>query len=352
VIYRLKSFITLIVLGISLVVITSCSPGNKTLDLIGPPYSKELINNLPFNALPKENFEFGYFTSPNGYELRYGKALIESPKGTIILISGQSEFIESYFELINDFNDRNYDVWIMDWYGQGGSEHRSLNHTRAENNFLNDQKDLQKFVYEVVINFDQELLSIVAHSMGAHIVLSAIQNGFIELDKVVLSSPMITIRTGAFSHGLSSLVANTASNLGADWWFAPGNAEWTDKSTYRAEDNENTSDPIRSFLKQNWRRHAEHTRKSYGVTLGWINNYVQSRDRILGSKNLVNVKTRILMTVPGLDVLVLPEDSLKLCDVIYNCSSIFYAKARHELYLEKDLIRDKWIKDILSWISE
>ena len=42
--------------------------------------------------------------------------------GTIILQQGHNEFIEKYYETIQEFIDRGYSVICFDWRGQGMSE--------------------------------------------------------------------------------------------------------------------------------------------------------------------------------------------------------------------------------------
>ena len=52
---------------------------------------------------------------------------INSAKGTVILQSGRTEFIEKYYEVIEEFISRGYCVAAMDWRGQGLSERTSKN---------------------------------------------------------------------------------------------------------------------------------------------------------------------------------------------------------------------------------
>jgi lysophospholipase len=42
-------------------------------------------------------------------------------RGVLVLLSGQTEFIEKYFEVIDELRGRGFDVATMDWRGQGGS---------------------------------------------------------------------------------------------------------------------------------------------------------------------------------------------------------------------------------------
>src|SRR3954464_2310839 len=42
-------------------------------------------------------------------------------RGICVLLNGQTEFIEKYFEVIDELRGRGFAVATMDWRGQGGS---------------------------------------------------------------------------------------------------------------------------------------------------------------------------------------------------------------------------------------
>ena len=52
--------------------------------------------------------------------------------GTVAIFPGRAEFIEKYFEVAADLRERNFDVVVLDWRGQGGSDrlaaHRGKGH--------------------------------------------------------------------------------------------------------------------------------------------------------------------------------------------------------------------------------
>ena len=47
-----------------------------------------------------------------------------NPKGTILLQQGHNEFIEKYYETIEEFIERDFSVIAFDWRGQGMSDHQ------------------------------------------------------------------------------------------------------------------------------------------------------------------------------------------------------------------------------------
>ena len=52
---------------------------------------------------------------------RFPAAPDVAARGVCVLLNGQTEFIEKYFEVIDELRGRGYSVATMDWRGQGGS---------------------------------------------------------------------------------------------------------------------------------------------------------------------------------------------------------------------------------------
>ena len=64
-----------------------------------------------------------FFIKPvDGVNLRIAIWNETSSKGTILLQSGRTEFIEKYYEVIQEFINRGFCVALMDWRGQGLSD--------------------------------------------------------------------------------------------------------------------------------------------------------------------------------------------------------------------------------------
>src|SRR5579872_7460691 len=52
---------------------------------------------------------------------RFAAAPDVPPRGVCVLLNGQTEFIEKYFEVIDELRGRGFAVATLDWRGQGGS---------------------------------------------------------------------------------------------------------------------------------------------------------------------------------------------------------------------------------------
>ena len=75
------------------------------------------------NPIP-DDAKVGGVDTPDGVSIRYAhwQAVKRPSKGTILILTGRTEFIEKYFETVNDFRKRGFGVLVFDWRGQGGSE--------------------------------------------------------------------------------------------------------------------------------------------------------------------------------------------------------------------------------------
>ena len=78
----------------------------------------------------------------------------EKSIGTILLQQGHNEFIEKYYETIQEFIDRGYSVICFDWRGQGMSD-RMIDDINKSfiNDFKRHDKDLEKILGEIIDPF-------------------------------------------------------------------------------------------------------------------------------------------------------------------------------------------------------
>ena len=90
------------------------------------------------NFLSPENGKTFYFRTQDGVRLRVSIWNQSPSKGSILLQSGRTEFIEKYFEVIKEFIDRGFCVAMFDWRGQGMSERLITDQNKA---FVEDFKD-------------------------------------------------------------------------------------------------------------------------------------------------------------------------------------------------------------------
>ncbi len=98
-----------------------------TLDLGGlRAFARRVFEKMDLIGLPENPVPQGAITVPilaqDGLTLRAARWAGSAPRGTVVILLGRGEFIENYFEVVEELLTRRFDVVIMDWRGQGLSE--------------------------------------------------------------------------------------------------------------------------------------------------------------------------------------------------------------------------------------
>src|SRR3984885_4243812 len=117
-------------------------------------------------------------------------------RGVCVLLNGQTEFIEKYFEVIDELRGRGFAVATMDWRGQGGSaRHTDDNRKSFVGDFSEYDEDLDTLMNWIVrpMLTDGRKPIALAHSMGAHILLRHLVRRPASFAACALCAPMIGI---------------------------------------------------------------------------------------------------------------------------------------------------------------
>ncbi len=136
-----------------------------------------------------------YYINRSGVRLRVMLAQTsqDDPRGSIIFCPGRTEFIEKYFETIEDFLARGFHVLIMDPRGQGLSDRLLDDRLKSYVENFQDYADDLAFVAE---SFEGSLPKphlVMGHSMGGCIALMAVLSGVMNPSAIICSAPMLGI---------------------------------------------------------------------------------------------------------------------------------------------------------------
>ena len=158
----------------------------------------------------------------DGIRLRLGWWAPETPKATILLFTGRTEYLEKYGRVIGDLTQAGFAVASADWRGQGFSDRladdRFLGHV---NDFIEYQQDVATLIALAVEAGLPRPFYMVAHSMGGCIGLRALVDG-LDVERAVFSAPMWGIEMPAYARPLARIVPPIARFFGAETRYAPG----------------------------------------------------------------------------------------------------------------------------------
>src|ERR1700722_5431740 len=114
-----------------------------------------------------------FFLAAGATRLRVARFAANDP-GVCLLLNGQTEFIEKYFEVIDELRARGFSVVTFDWRGQGGSDRLLSDRRKAHiEDFSEYDQDLDAVIGEVVkpMMAEGKKPIALAPSMGGNILL-------------------------------------------------------------------------------------------------------------------------------------------------------------------------------------
>ena len=154
--------------------------------------------STPDNAIPAGAIA-GKIKTPDGIELRFARwDSIGGNRGTVCVFQGRTEFIEKYFEAVNELRKHGFVVATMDWRGQGHSSRQLPNPRKGHVKSLAEfEADVDAFMQQVVLPDCPPPYFALAHSMGGAALVRVAHSGKQKFERYVLSAPMIDL------HGLN-----------------------------------------------------------------------------------------------------------------------------------------------------
>ena len=260
----------------------------------------------------------------------------KNKKGTILLQQGHNEFIEKYYETIQEFLDRGYSVVSFDWRGQGMSDHQLKDiHKAFIGSFKRHNKDLKYILQNVISgNFPKPLIGI-GHSMGGCIMLSALHEHSDKFSKGILSAPMLGFKNERFLRTASSLMnifkkdtdylLGSKPNMGKETTFEKNDLT-TDRGRYQR---------ILNLVKK------KPDIRLWGVTNGFA-KAVNKQFKVIRQKGWVeSIESKILIINNTNDRVV---SSVKINEInkrLQNSKMIIFDTTEHEIFMEKDIHRKR-----------
>ena len=307
----------------------------------------------PFRALiMPPGGSFRHLRAADGVDIRTahwpapeGKAL-----GSVLLLQGRREFIEKYFEVIADLQDRGFDVYTLDWRGQGLSSRPLANRQKGHVvNFELYLKDLNLFMKKIVLPQAPGPLFMLGHSMGGHLGLRYLHDHPGTFEKAILSAPMVDIELGMFGH-ISRMIVKSMMPLRRAEEYALFQGDFSEKTRAREVDLL-SSDPERLEIE------IYHIRENPGlalggVTYGWLDAAFKSITRLKAPGYVEAIETPVLMMTAGADKVVSVAAQTALAARMPQCQQKIIPGARHEILMERDDLRNQFWKAFGGFVGD
>lgn len=294
----------------------------------------------PANPIP-EGAVVASIRAVDGVKLRAARWVPPvAPRGTVALLGGRAEFIEKYFETIQDLLDRGFAVAAIDWRGQGGSARQLRNPRKGHiDDFSLYERDLDALVGEVLGPSCPRPWFGLCHSMGGAILLAAARAGRCPFPRLVLTSPMIAL-PGARRSRVARVAAEALDAIGLGGAFAPGGGSKI-VSAAPFEGNPLTSD------RERYARTAGVLAADPSIGLGWPTvGWLSAAFRLMREFEDPDFPRRtltpILVIASGADRVVDTRATERFVSRLRAGRLVMIEAAEHELLVERDVFRDRF----------
>lgn len=302
----------------------------------------------------------GEFKPAGGVRLKYASVLVPNERAAVVIVTGRTENLLKYREVMADLVRQNYSVYVYDHRGQGFSD-RLLPNEREKGHvgrFDDYVDDLQAFVEQVVKRDPHRTLLVLGHSMGGGVATRHLERYPGVFAAAALSSPM-------HQPNAKILVSAQAS---CEWFknaarFAPtawpaGRAAPYVYRPYDEKTNEYTHSPGRWARLLKIEEQYPEVRLG-GPTRGWAAEACAASDTLRSKTETAKIVAPVLVLQAGNDTAVMPQGQNAFCGALIDATGRpcdgggpqRIEGARHELLQEADRYRVPAMTRILGFLD-
>lgn len=301
--------------------------------------------------------ERGRFKGAGGLMLEYARVAVPNERGAVVIVSGRTENLLKYQEVVADLVRQGYSVYIHDHRGQGFSPRllaeREKGHVERFDDYVDD---LQAFLADVVRQGRHTTLLLLAHSMGGAIASRHLERFPGTFAAAALSSPM--------HQPNAKILISADSSCGwfraTGWAFSEQWAGWAAKPyghvDYDDATNDYTHSPGRWAQVLKVERERPEVRLG-GPTRGWVSEACAASAKLIADAGLIS--TPVLVLQAGADTAVTAAGQADFCAALASgtqrrCETggpRTIDGARHELLIEADRYRVPAMSAILEFFG-
>lgn len=285
----------------------------------------------------------GFFKCRDNIKCHYKIFPSDTAKSTVVILPGRTEQSRKYSELILNLHNHNYAVFILDWRGQGLSDRLLKDPEKGHiNNYDDYLSDLEYFIKEIVTPQATGHITPISHSMGGNILALYLIKHPKVFKKAVLSSPMLQLPL-PLPEKITWTILKIAEIAGLGSTFVWGHGPWDENEINRVTRCEERREKEMEINKE-----YPHERVG-GATFTWVRASLDAIRTV--RKNAAKIESKILMLQSGDDQVVTPEGQRHLCNEAENCDLYKLKEAKHEIFQERDFIRNEAIEKIIDFID-
>ncbi len=318
-----------------------------------------------------------FFSARDDAQIRYAHWRAADPQaraGVVVFFSGRTEYIEKNIYTFADLQLQNYDVWTLDWRGQGLSQraipqYPDRGHIDDFDTFV---ADAAQFIGEVVQldRLDGVPKILMAHSMGGAIGTLYLQAHPGQFDRAVFSAPMhgLGVNNALVRSVFSTKSANSCATtlIGDCPWesnfkttfdpcdFSRPASKTMFKSMRRAHIYSHDLDKLREqFCLVEAERLGGPAPANLGLgkpTAGWMTQAFAAIKKMFTRAS--QLSTPLLIIGGAEDDIVSNDSQQKFCDAAAPfCCRLETPGASHELLIEIEPIRKDFMASFYRFVA-
>lgn len=254
-------------------------------------------------------------------------------RGSLLFVGGRGDFVEKYVEALGEWHRRGWAVASFDWRGQGRSKGTIVGGHFESFDIL--VQDLSALIEDWMAAAPPPHV-VVAHSMGAHMLLRLLIERPPPLQAAVLVAPMIAVNSGPIPVWLARLIAGAAVTTGFSrrpLWGAPLARAPVGSKRQRVL----TSCPDRYEDEAYWWQQQPDYGSS-APTFGWLRAAYRSA-AAFSEHALQQLRLPVLLIATERDALVSPAAIRRVAGLLPHAQLALFNDSAHEILRERDAIR-------------
>lgn len=282
-----------------------------------------------------------WFQGTGGFRLRsrFFQSGAGRRRGAVFVLHGFSEFLEKYDEVTYKFLKAGFDVYQLELRGHGYSDREAADPEMVHiDSFRTYIEDVHSYVVRRMPEEGPRVL--FAHSMGGGIGASYLHYYPEDFDRVILSSPMCKMRTGAYPWPVAIGLTEFRKRTHRSRQYAAGQTGFPGPAHA-----EGMTERVRYYYDL---RLKNRKFQCWGASYGWVSAAFRNT-RVIG--RMSGLKVPLLVLIAGRDSMVRPEASVAFARRQPSADYDYFYDAHHEVFNDSPANAARYWADIRKFLS-
>ncbi|MEM7547667.1 MAG: alpha/beta hydrolase [Pseudomonadota bacterium] len=258
-------------------------------------------------------------------------------RGTVLLFTGRTEYIEKYGRVVTSLTERGFNVATLDWRGQGLSDRPLGDPMKGHvGGFDAYQMDVEAFCTAPEITALPGPHVLLCHSMGGCIGMRALLEERVEPDAVIMSAPMLGLTMTPVQRIALDVLIRLSARFDFETVYVPGRQSsrpYVETASF--EENVLTGD------RDHYAWFAKHLEAEPGFglgapTIGWM---ARAGEEMEALSHAPSPEMPLLMLLGEAEAVV-SSAAIRAFDAkAPSCRLVELPEAKHEILMETPAIR-------------